>query len=345
MTPERRLKFQNLGLIVLISTLYGLLYNYLYYPHTFVEFLEAGSIGVFVGLFIGSLEGFVLAPFFRTKSFRSVTAIRVVIYSTIISLLLAVVLAIEEAAIQEIPYADAFVQYLQTYEFRRDFAYTLFFILSVLFLIELFSFVGQRRFFRLLLGKYHQPKEVERIFAFIDLKDSTVIAEKLPHVQYSELMRDYFNDLSDAILLYDGEIYQFVGDEVVVSWPINSKRPKCIDCFFKMKEIIHERSANYQHKYGLVPQFKAGIHAGVVITTVVGKHKKEIVYHGDVLNTTARIQGRCNDLGQELLLSKDMLNYLDIGDQYLASEIGEISLKGKASKMGLIGITIKKRAD
>jgi adenylate cyclase len=35
---------------------------------------------------------------------------------------------------------------------------------------------------------------------------------------------------------------------------------------------------------------KAGAHVGRVVATEVGTIKSEIVFHGDVVNTTARVQ-------------------------------------------------------
>jgi adenylate cyclase len=107
-------------------------------------------------------------------------------------------------------------------------------------------------------------------------------------------------------------------------------------------EIIERKRNVYLEKYGVVPQFKAGIHAGRVIVTSIGKLKKEIVYHGDVLNTTSRIEGKCNELKQDLLISDDMLNIIQRSEDLVVEEKGEIALKGKKNKLGLYGITISK---
>jgi len=53
-------------------------------------------------------------------------------------------------------------------------------------------------------------------------------------------------------------------------------------------------AAYYLSKYGRVPVFKAGIHGGKVMALEVGSVKKELAYLGDIVNTTARIQGECN---------------------------------------------------
>ena len=112
---------------------------------------------------------------------------------------------------------------------------------------------------------------------FVDLTGSTSIAEKLSNESYSNFIKECFYDLSDAIMLYDGEIYQYVGDEIIVSWPIRHKNLRCIQSFFKMQEIIERKRKHYEARYGVVPEFKAAIHSGKVIVTSVGKQTEEKV--------------------------------------------------------------------
>jgi adenylate cyclase len=178
---------------------------------------------------------------------------------------------------------------------------------------------------------------------FLDLKDSTLIAEKLSNLTYSNLIKEFIFDISDAIIMFKGEIYQYVGDEIVVVWPIRASNLNCIRCFFKMIEIIEDKRNIYKEKYNLQPEFKAGIHVGQVIVAEVGKLKKEIVYHGDVLNTTSRIEGKCNELNQQLLISKDMLQYISHENEFIIEDKGEIALKGKSKKLRLYGVQIAKK--
>ena len=69
--------------------------------------------------------------------------------------------------------------------------------------------------------------------------------------------------------------------------------------------------------------------------------KKEIIFTGDVLNTTARIQSICNAHEVDILVSNDLLSKLNIGDEYALKEIGECELRGKDKKVKLLTINIK----
>lgn len=206
-----------------------------------------------------------------------------------------------------------------------------------LFYAEISEHMGHGVLLNFFTGRYHRPKEETRIFLFSDMKSSTQIAEQLGHSRYFDLLRAYYVDLSDGIITHAGEIYQYVGDEVVVSWPIEEglKHQHCINCFFAMKEDLRQKGGWYQQQFGLVPDFKAGLHVGTVTTGEIGALKKEIIFTGDVLNATARIQGLCNRYDVDLLVSGDLLECLDLGATYTIQSLGRRKLRGKAQEIEL----------
>lgn len=185
---------------------------------------------------------------------------------------------------------------------------------------------------------YQAPfSEVERIFMFLDIKSSTSIAEQLGHLRYFELLNDFFKDIADPISRNKGQIYQYVGDEVVVSWDLENglNEANCLNCFFDIVETMSDLAHHYQQKYSLIPNFKAGMHFGKVSTGTVGTLKKEIIYTGDVLNTASRIEGLCNRHEVNLLLSKDLIDRLPISNNFIPRRIGEINLRGKSTDIML----------
>ena len=106
-----------------------------------------------------------------------------------------------------------------------------------------------------------------------------------------------------------------------------------IDCVFRMKEVLQNKKQEYMKTYGFVPYFRAGLHGGKVVVSWVGGRKKEIVYIGDVLNTTARMQGECKRLKKNFLISGDLLIKIEDLGRIKASFIEEIIPRGKAIKV------------
>ncbi|NOT51171.1 MAG: adenylate/guanylate cyclase domain-containing protein [Chitinophagaceae bacterium] len=196
---------------------------------------------------------------------------------------------------------------------------------------------GEGNLWNMVRGKYQTPKEEQRIFMFVDINGSTSIAEKLGDEKYHQLLKDYFADLTNPILDNKGEIYQYVGDEIIISWKYKEgyADSNCFDCFFDMKKEIKKRSVFYSEKYGLVPGFKAGLHFGRVMAGEVGIIKRDITFSGDVLNTTSRIQGKCKELNAEIIASGDLINAIPLNGKYKVVQLGSIQLRGKEKEVGL----------
>lgn len=190
-------------------------------------------------------------------------------------------------------------------------------------------------------GKYHTPREEERIFMFLDLKNSTMLAERLGNLLFSSLCQDFFADLSGPILATKGSVSHYIGDEAVLTWKPDRGLDKanCLRCFFLMQEAIAKRAEHYAAKYGILPEFKAGVHIGQVVAAAVGEIKSEIVFHGDVLNTTARITGLCAEMNCDLLISGDLLARLpSLPDGAGAQSYGMRLLKGKEHEVEIVAV-------
>lgn len=170
---------------------------------------------------------------------------------------------------------------------------------------------------------------------------STSIAEQLGDETCHSLLKDFFADLTTPILENKGNIYQYVGDEVVVAWNYEDGKENlhCLKCFFEMKLQIQKKKEKYMRRYGLVPTFKAGIHCGRVIADEIGIIKRDITYSGDVLNTTSRILNKCSEFKEDLIASADLVTELNASDKYILRPLGAIKLKGKEKEVMLNALT------
>ncbi len=190
-----------------------------------------------------------------------------------------------------------------------------------------------------LIGRYFRPKHERRIFMFADIKNATGIAESLGEEKYFNFLKDFFRHIAPAIVQTRGEVYQYVGDEVVVSWKMKwgLKHGNAIQCFYSMKKIIKYKAPKYLKKYGVVPEFKVGLHYGTVMVGEIGQIKRDIAFSGDVLNTTSRIQAMCNELDVEILASKQ---FADIAYRLpkgvTKKELGKEKLRGKTEEIEMV---------
>lgn len=298
-----------------------------------------------VGLMVGFLEMVWLEDLFYKKSFPEKVFYKFAIYTCLVLVIIGLTYPI--AASFELGLSllhpkvwGKFFDYMWSVTFLSTLLQLSFSILLSLLYAAISENVGDAVLTNFFTGKYHSPKQENRIFMFLDMKSSTSIAEQLGHIQYFELLREYYMDFSEAIIKHAGEVYQYIGDEIVVTWKAQRglHNNNCIHCFFAMQEDLQKRSVFYQKKFGVVPSFKAGLHIGDVTTGEIGALKKEIFYTGDVLNATARIQSLCKQYNLDLLISEELMNQLPLKNGLKGEFLGTTSLKGRAKPMNLYTI-------
>ena len=291
--------------------------------------------GVYVGVFIGTLLGIVDQLILKRviNSKRSIGFV-VLLKSLIYSLTILVTIVVGIITWVNVYGAETFFEKLfqSKFRFTSTFVYSVFVTILINFISQVNRKFGPGVLLPMFFGKYHQPKVEERIFMFLDLKDSTPYAEKLGHIKFSQLIQDCFYDLNLIVSNFKAEIYQYVGDEAILSWSPQKgiENLNCIAIFFAYQQKLAENESEYLQKYNLIPAFKAGVNIGEATIAEVGDVKREIAYHGDVLNTAARIQGVCNQYGKSLLVSEKLNKLLPASNQFKNELVGEIPLKGKA---------------
>ena len=201
---------------------------------------------------------------------------------------------------------------------------------------------GQGLMWAFVTGKYHQPQKEQRVVMFVDLIGSTTIAERLGNEQYYKLLKDFFADITNSIIYNKGEIYQYVGDEVVISWECDVQKVQFdfLNCYFDMRKAIEMKKEKYLSRYQQVPDFKAAVHYGEVTVGEIGIIKRDLTFSGDVLNTTSRMLAFCKEYQTKILLSEKLFNYLSQAKgSFRYNKMGEELLRGKSEKTGIYTVS------
>jgi len=234
---------------------------------------------------------------------------------------------------------DALVEQYGFWEIP-DFPFLALFLLLIIsashFLLEIDQRLGRGNLWRYISGKFYKPRSEERIFMFLDLNDSTQTAENIGHLKFSQLLQDCFSDLRVVARFY-GEVYQYVGDEVVLTWKKDRGLHKLryVRAFYAFKDKLKEKEEYYREEYGLLPVFKAGVHMGECTVSEMGNLKREISYLGDTLNTASRIEGKCRELKAELLISSYLMEHSTFHATYHLEAKENTDLRGKEQRSTL----------
>jgi adenylate cyclase len=329
----------------------SLLANLDHYPSSGVkyDFARNALIIPVAGLIMGLLTGVLEISYF-SKRFIKNSFTRKILFKSIVYLVIFIVFLIIISFVNTLFTHDEQSFYklsspVWTFFTNYSIIGILLYIASIVVITQFYAefreSIGQDTLNNFFLGKYHHPVEEERIFMFVDMKASTTIAENLGHVKYFEMLKEYFVDLSVAVIDHDGAIYQYAGDEMILTWKLKEglKKNYSIDCFFAMKRALEIQADKYNRKFGLLPRFKAGLHYGTVTAGEIGSLKREIIFTGDVLNASARIQGLCNQFGVDFLVSEELIGILDLPATYAITSVGSTVLKGRSKPMELFAIS------
>jgi adenylate cyclase len=339
--PGRRVRARGrtLAIIMVVACGLSVVFNLLTAEASLGEAVQGVADGALVSLLVGSYLLFLrdgwLRRWFRRLTFREDFALS----SAIVVALFLVGRATGQVVTTWRPrrflmsFTDAHLLYALP-----------FFVLlatAIIFVLQMNRLVGANVLGYFAAGVYHQPTAEERVFLFLDLEGSTQLAERLGSARYFELLRRFVDDLTDPVLEADGEIYQYAGDEVVITWPLGRgvRDANCVRCFFEIRAAVDEQAARYRQDFGVVPRFRGGLHGGTVTAGELGDLRRQIVFVGDILNTAARLEEYAKRTGLELVVSGALLDRLALPPGVAAVRCGDLALRGKEAPLTAYGLT------
>ncbi|MBU6376717.1 MAG: adenylate/guanylate cyclase domain-containing protein [Bdellovibrionales bacterium] len=320
--PWSRIRLEALCLLLIGATLGGV-FAVLTVRRTFDLFLFGAADGICISLMIILYRLYRYEGFLRTSSKRYGFLVRVLVNFLVYSACFfsGSVLGRLISARNWLPVFDG--------QFFASVGFMLFVVLMVSFFLEMNRLLGPRVLLNFVRGNYRQPVEEDRIFLFVDLANSTALAEKLGNARYMAFLNQFFQRLALASMATDAEIYKYIGDEAILTW---KNTPADMDlsaarCFFLFDQYIQESKDEFLKTYGVVPQFRGAIHEGVVIVGELGKEKLEIAFIGDVVNSTARLMDLARDGDHQLVASEHFLKEVASGEALLIPDVGTVKLK------------------
>jgi adenylate cyclase len=180
-----------------------------------------------------------------------------------------------------------------------------------------------------MIGTYHRPVIEEKVLLFLDINDSTGLAERLGAVQIKSLVGKFLFDISKPITDYGGEIYLYKGDGLIALWNWNeairgNRILRAIDAVFAS---VRREEIAYQRQFGVVPYFRVGVHGGEVVVSEQGDTKRAIGVYGSTINIAARMEEAAKAHNVACAISGDVAQALSDGEPRLVP-LGNEQVKG-----------------
>jgi adenylate cyclase len=329
---ERKLRL--LAVVVATGTISGIVFN-IARGRTLPSAMVVGSAyGLIISLVLGSIELFVLDGPMRAwlsrLSFAASMVVRSAIYITITVVIQLLQVGEAIAGLSEMSYET----------FWLGLIYSV--VLSVLINLALAitNIIGPRTFLNFITGRYHKPVEENRFVLFVDIAGSTGLAERLGGIGIHRLLDHTFRLLTLAVVDYRGEVLNYVGDEVIVTWPERLGAIDCrpLRCFMAMRNELSRASSQFEREFGAVPRIRGSLHFGSVIVGEIGDIKRAIVFNGDVMNTAARLEELSRNVDGGFLASLVAIQRFQSAPPFAIRDLGRLAIRGRADGIDAVGI-------
>ena len=202
------------------------------------------------------------------------------------------------------------------------------------------NIIGPRAFLNFFIGRYHTPVEENRFVLFVDIAGSTGLAERLGGIAIHRLLDHTFRLLTLSVVDYRGEVLNYVGDEVIVTWRESSGAVDCrpLRCFVAMRDELSRASGQLEREFGAVPRIRGSLHFGPVIVGEIGDVKRAIVFNGDVMNTAARLEGLSRNVDGGFLASRAAMERFNSTPPFAVRDFGRLPIRGRADGIDVVGI-------
>lgn len=289
--------------------------------------------GLLMGTSIFLAESYLFQKGSRLER-KWIIPLKFLVASVIIIICSVVLQILTNTRLNDLAFIDSLeksINFMQSDVFLSIYVYMLLLGITLNFFRQLGNKFGHGIIVDYLTGKYQEPVEENRIFMFLDLNQSTRIAEKLGHVKYSRLLNKCFSDLSEVLPKYDGEVYQYVGDEAVITWNVEST-PDLLNpilLYRAYEQNLLKSKELYLEKFDEFPSFKASVNCGKVSVSMVGGSRQERAFHGDVLNTASRVLEQCGLLQQKLLITDSFSKRIKGNHRITTIYLKDLFLRGK----------------
>lgn len=200
--------------------------------------------------------------------------------------------------------------------------------------IRTVHFIGIETLFHLTVGTYHRPVIQDKVLVFLDINDSTGLAERLGAVKTKSLVGKFLFDVSKPITDHGGEIYLYKGDGLIALWDWreamrDNKILRALDAVFA---TIQREQPDYRQQFGVVPSFRIGVHGGEVVVSEQGDTKRAIGVYGSTINIAARMEEAAKAHGVSCAISGDVAEALRDPDNRLFL-IGHEKVRGIAEEI------------
>ena len=159
---------------------------------------------------------------------------------------------------------------------------------------------------------------IDAVILFCDLRGSSALAEHYDLNGFLGVLNDYYEVTAGAVIKGGGEVLRYIGDASLAIFPIEryaNEQEACraaldvaLDSVMRAEQVNAARVGKGEPPI----VFGIGLHAGTVMYGNIGTPDRiEFTVIGEAANEAARIEAKCKELNETILVSGTFAQHLD----------------------------------
>ena len=330
---ERKLRL--LSGVVVAGMIAGIAFNVAQGRTSPASMVVGISYGILMCVALGGIELFVMEGPMRVWLSGLSFTVNLIVRSTIYG---AIIIVIQWFQLGELIAGLPLEMSRRTFWFGFIYSAVLSVVMNLI--LGITNIIGPRAFLNFITGRYHKPVEENRFVLFVDIAGSTGLAERLGGLAIHRLLDLTFRLLTVPVVDYRGEVLNYIGDEVIVTWPEGGGAVDCrpLRCFMAMRDELTRAASQLEHEFGTVPRIRGSLHFGSVIVGEIGDVKRAIVFNGDVMNTAARLEELSRGVEGGFLISRAAMDQFRSALPVPVRDLGRLTIRGRADGIDAVGL-------
>jgi adenylate cyclase len=175
---------------------------------------------------------------------------------------------------------------------------------------------------------------------FTDIRGFTSMAEQMSPEEIVGLLNEYFSQMSELILTYQGTLDKFMGDAIMALYgaPIIKMDDslRAVTTAVEMQKVVNQINESRAAEGLQTIAMGIGLNTGECIVGNIGSEKRlEYTAIGDSVNIASRLCSAAK--GGQILISES--TYLEMAEMIDVKVLDPINVKGKADALKIYEVT------
>ncbi len=186
-------------------------------------------------------------------------------------------------------------------------------------------------------------KRAEVTIFFSDIRSFTTISESTPPEVLTQVLHEYFTEMTQCILETDGVIDKFIGDAIMAFWGApftqTDQADRAIKASLAMLKKLPALQKKWHAKGWPIITIGIGLNTGVVTVGNMGSRTRfDYTVIGDAVNLASRLESATKEFKVPIVIGENTKN--KVISSYTFKPLGSTVVKGKTEAVNVYTVDI-----